>query len=263
MLTWRSRYNCARFDWLSLFVGSLVGWKRNARPTGPNCSSALTWMSFRCFQYPIKLTYNCIKKRFNINLYNCRDAEPSYFRARGTELKMSWICCLGSHLKLSWTSVRTLGNRQFDFTLYFLAQRLFVLSQSPPRSQNCRRIRRGSASSFTNWPWDRRLRVRQYSSRSLDSIGLLKIDAEGFDLEVIKGARETLSSRRVRFVMVEVGFHPGDDRHPLFDEVRNTLMEHGFYVFGIYNQSMEQSGEPRVRFANVLFCHDAAAGPSP
>jgi hypothetical protein len=94
---------------------------------------------------------------------------------------------------------------------------------------------------------------------NLGSIGLLKIDAEGFDLEVIKGAAGTLSSGRVKFVMAEVGFHPGDDRHPLFDEVRNTLAEHGFRVFGIYNQYMEQSGEPSLRLANVLFCREDAA----
>jgi FkbM family methyltransferase len=97
---------------------------------------------------------------------------------------------------------------------------------------------------------------------SLDYIGLLKIDAEGFDLEVINGAAEMLSSGRVRFVMVEVGFHPGDDRHPLFDEVRNTLMKYGFHVFGIYNQGLEWTGEPSLRFANILFCRGAESRPS-
>lgn len=88
----------------------------------------------------------------------------------------------------------------------------------------------------------------------IDTIDLLKIDAEGFDLEVLHGAHATLAARRVRFVLIEVGFHPGDDRHPLFDDVRATLMEHGFRVFGIYAQTLEWTGEPAMRFANALFC---------
>jgi FkbM family methyltransferase len=75
--------------------------------------------------------------------------------------------------------------------------------------------------------------------QKIESIGLLKIDVEGFDLEVIKGAAETLASGSVRFVMVEVGFHPGDDRHPLFDAVRDTLALSGFKVFGLYGQTLE------------------------
>jgi FkbM family methyltransferase len=101
--------------------------------------------------------------------------------------------------------------------------------------------------------------VREHS---LDRIGFLKIDAEGFDLEVIKGAAETLSSGRVKFVMAEVGFHPGDDRHPLFDEVRNALMNYKFRVFGIYGQGLEWTGEPSLRFANALFCREAGTRPS-
>jgi FkbM family methyltransferase len=88
----------------------------------------------------------------------------------------------------------------------------------------------------------------------IDSIDLLKIDAEGFDLEVIAGASKILSTGQVRFVIAEVGLHPGDNRHPLFDDVRDALMLHGFRVFGLYDQTLEWSGEPCLRFANAVFC---------
>lgn len=87
----------------------------------------------------------------------------------------------------------------------------------------------------------------------IDTVDLLKIDAEGYDLEVLKGASGVLSSGRVRFVTVEVGFHPGDDRHPLFDDVRDMLRQHGFSVFGIYDQGPEWTGVPALRFANAVF----------
>jgi FkbM family methyltransferase len=88
----------------------------------------------------------------------------------------------------------------------------------------------------------------------ISQVDLLKVDAEGYDLEVLRGAAKTLEERRVRFVMAEVGFHPGDDRHPLFDEVRDELMKYGLSVFGIYEQGMEWDGVNKLRFANAVFC---------
>lgn len=100
---------------------------------------------------------------------------------------------------------------------------------------------------------------RFVSHNGIDTIDLLKIDAEGFDLEVLHGAQATLEAGRVRFVIVEVGFHPGDDRHPLFDDVRSLLGQYNFKVFGIYGQSLEWTGEPAMRFANAVFCRQQSA----
>jgi FkbM family methyltransferase len=91
-----------------------------------------------------------------------------------------------------------------------------------------------------------------------ERIDLLKVDAEGYDLEVLKGAAALLSSARVAFVLVEVGFHPGDARHVLFDDVRECLMAYGFHVYGFYDQNLEWSGESRLRFANACFANEAA-----
>lgn len=87
----------------------------------------------------------------------------------------------------------------------------------------------------------------------IDRISLLKIDTEGYDLEVLRGSSGMLADGRIDFVLVEVGFHPGDDRHVLFDDVRALLIPHGFAVLGIYDQTTEWSGEGRLRYANALF----------
>lgn len=92
----------------------------------------------------------------------------------------------------------------------------------------------------------------------VERIDLLKVDTEGFDLEVLKGAASLLSSDCVTFVLVEVGFHPGDERHVLFDHIREFLMSYGFYVYGFYDQNLEWSGENRLRFANVCFTNERA-----
>jgi FkbM family methyltransferase len=89
-------------------------------------------------------------------------------------------------------------------------------------------------------------------------IDLLKIDTEGFDLEVLKGAQNMLSSGQIAFVLTEIGFHPGDARHVLFDEIRSYLLPMGYAVFGIYDQQLEWSGEKRLRYANVCFSKESA-----
>jgi FkbM family methyltransferase len=95
-------------------------------------------------------------------------------------------------------------------------------------------------------------------ARGIERIDLLKVDTEGFDLEVLKGAASMLSLGRVAFVLAEVGFHPGDTAHVLFDHVRDFLMSHGFHVYGFYDQNLEWTGENRLRFANACFANEAA-----
>lgn len=90
---------------------------------------------------------------------------------------------------------------------------------------------------------------------AIDRVDLLKVDTEGFELAVLQGATRLLERGRIRFVLAEVGFHPGDSRHVLFEDVRALLLGHGFAVFGIYDQQLEWSGEPRLRYANACFCH--------
>ena len=95
-------------------------------------------------------------------------------------------------------------------------------------------------------------------SHSVPRIDLLKIDAEGFDLEVLKGAEAMLAGDCIPFVVVEAGLHPQDDRHIVFDEIRDFLMPFGYAVFGFYDQQPEWSGEARLRYANICFSKESA-----
>lgn len=91
------------------------------------------------------------------------------------------------------------------------------------------------------------------SQRQLESVDVLKVDVEGYDLEVLAGGAESLSTGIVKSVLVEVGFQPGDDRHPPINTVAHVMDEYGFSLLGIYEQTPEWTGEPRIRFANALF----------
>lgn len=88
---------------------------------------------------------------------------------------------------------------------------------------------------------------------NITGIDLMKTDTEGYELEVLHGAYTMLSSGRVKYIVVEAGFHPGDSRHILFDEIRSFLLPMGYFVYGIYHQHLEWTGEQRLRFADVCF----------
>jgi FkbM family methyltransferase len=85
------------------------------------------------------------------------------------------------------------------------------------------------------------------------SIDLLKIDTEGYDLEVLLGAINMLEKREIKLILVEVGFNPKSDYHVLFDQVRDFLVPYGFALYGIYDQQLNWSGTKEIQYANVCF----------
>ena len=87
----------------------------------------------------------------------------------------------------------------------------------------------------------------------ISHIDLLKIDTEGFDLEVLRGAQQMLDAGKISFVQVEVGFHPDNTCHVSFDKIRDFLFLREYCLFGLYEQQLEWTGEAKLRFANAVF----------
>jgi len=94
--------------------------------------------------------------------------------------------------------------------------------------------------------------------KKIKQIHLLKIDAEGFDLEVLKGAKAMLSSGQIRFVLVEIGFQPEDGNHVLLRDVSSYLLPMGYVLFGIYDQQPEWKKGKRLQYANACFSNQNA-----
>ena len=90
---------------------------------------------------------------------------------------------------------------------------------------------------------------------NIEKIDILKIDTQGSELEVLKGAEHMLLAGTIPFVLVEVGFHPGVDNHVLFEDISAYLLSKGYAVYGFYDQLLENSGNRRLRCANVCFSH--------
>ena len=95
--------------------------------------------------------------------------------------------------------------------------------------------------------------------KAIESIDYLKIDAEGSDLDVLRGAEGLLSSGAIYLIECECGMHPGNKVHVPFEAVKAHLEAHSYRVFGIYEQSSEWlERKPFLRRVNALFLLDSA-----
>lgn len=88
----------------------------------------------------------------------------------------------------------------------------------------------------------------------IERISLLKVDTEGFDLEVLKGASRLLAAGNIDVVYVEAGISSLNDRHVPFREVEGYMLDYGYFIFGIYEQTHEWVKEkPYLRRVDVAF----------
>jgi FkbM family methyltransferase len=88
----------------------------------------------------------------------------------------------------------------------------------------------------------------------IEGIDYLKSDTEGFDLEVLQGARAMLGEQRIAFVEVETTMNPENPVHVDFAEVRAFLQQFGYRVYGLYEQTREfPTDTPILRRLNALF----------
>lgn len=78
------------------------------------------------------------------------------------------------------------------------------------------------------------IRLDQYFEENT-SIKLLKIDAEGFEFEVLKGAENLLSS--IKFIAVDAGFEKASNTSDTFNEVNEFLLSNGF---DMQNKNLER-----------------------
>lgn len=87
----------------------------------------------------------------------------------------------------------------------------------------------------------------------ISSVDILKTDTEGYDAEVLKGAKTLLERRAVRYVFAEVTFLPSNPNNTKFQDVWSILAANGYRLLGLYETfSMHNFPEPN-HFCNALF----------
>jgi FkbM family methyltransferase len=88
------------------------------------------------------------------------------------------------------------------------------------------------------------------TEQKISAVHILKTDTEGFELEVLKGAEQSLKEGRVRSILVETTLLPSKLHVPL-DALRQRLEPFGFGLRGLYDFVYQPNGD--LYYVNALF----------
>lgn len=140
-------------------------------------------------------------------------------------------------------------------------------------------LERESMSSFLQWnqdffeshlammigskEWERDFKIKgivavkcvtldQYAvENNIDSFDFIKIDTQGYDLEVLKGASELLSSGRISVIKVEVSNVPAYKNQACFSDIDLYLKKYGYEFIDclFYPEVMNEKGN----VANAMY----------
>ncbi|MEM1157466.1 MAG: FkbM family methyltransferase [Verrucomicrobiota bacterium] len=91
------------------------------------------------------------------------------------------------------------------------------------------------------------------AEEKISSVDLLKIDAEGFEMSIVKGADQFLRKGNALAVFVEVGFIHGDIGKTHFSAMDDFLVDCGFIFSGFYQFLRWGERKQKASFANGLW----------
>lgn len=76
--------------------------------------------------------------------------------------------------------------------------------------------------------------INQYSKlNSIGEIDLIKTDTQGYDYQVLLGAKDIL--KKVKFIVCELHFFPFYENEELFFKICEFLYSNNFYLYSLYN----------------------------
>jgi FkbM family methyltransferase len=97
--------------------------------------------------------------------------------------------------------------------------------------------------------------------RGIGHIDYLKVDTEGGDMDVLRGANHMLHVQDIGLVEVEAGLNSGNKKHVPLEDFKVFFEPLGYWLFGVYEQIPEwQTGRPYLRRCNAVFVADSVAG---
>lgn len=93
-----------------------------------------------------------------------------------------------------------------------------------------------------------------------DGVDILKIDTEGHDLSVLRGATALFKNRKISVVYCEVSMNKLNTFHVQFELINKFMESHEYALLGIYEQTIENiHRKPYLRRANVAFLSPSIA----
>lgn len=90
------------------------------------------------------------------------------------------------------------------------------------------------------------------TEKGIESIDFLKIDTEGYELEVIRGFSEMLKAGRIRAILCEVSFNREDFTHTYINDLNDLVGSFGYSFYALYDISNAAIKVGR-NYANVLY----------
>jgi FkbM family methyltransferase len=87
-------------------------------------------------------------------------------------------------------------------------------------------------------------------SHGIESISLLKIDAQGYDLHVLKGARRMLDERRIKLYSCEANFEKMYEGQATLRDLLAFADDVGYKLVGFYEQTFFKN---RLSYLDALF----------
>jgi FkbM family methyltransferase len=91
-------------------------------------------------------------------------------------------------------------------------------------------------------------------SNNIDRIDVLKIDTEGYDLKVLKGAIELLKNNKISIIQVEASMNHENTFHVYFAEFIDFLSNFNFEIFAIHDQILDfKAKKSKLRRINLSF----------
>ena len=82
------------------------------------------------------------------------------------------------------------------------------------------------------------------------TIDLLKIDVEGYEIQVLEGARKSLTEKKINFIYLETGL---DDRFNSIQSLNDFLKPIGYLPYAFYEQTAHWTGAQNLWYWNTLF----------
>lgn len=94
----------------------------------------------------------------------------------------------------------------------------------------------------------------------VDAIDILKLDTQGFDLKVIKGANRLLTRNKIHLIYMEIIFSEMYKGLPRLDEIYGFLADQGFVLVAFYDFHYQNG---RLGWADALFVNPRFRSHSP
>jgi FkbM family methyltransferase len=91
------------------------------------------------------------------------------------------------------------------------------------------------------------------SSRGIPHLDILKMDVQGWELNILRGGSDLIKNRRIHYVYSEVGFKAGDAEMQHFSELDSFMEGKGFMISGFYESFRWGEHREFLGFCNVLY----------